>query len=815
MLQLYGDTFCRLENITFLYGDQPIRKQRAGTMTLVNCSFTQFGIYAIYLEQNNKLFLTACRFDYSVGDNGDAMIRLNNADPTILYIECCCFQTVKFDKPAINGNNNRIVIFSKNNCFRYVDEASAIVNSDIQFADGGSNTYNCQNCDTALTCLNDNFCMRVTVVLSDGDYEVEDCSWRNQIVLEDRVLEFRGRNLLVQRCRFENCGNTDMDGGCILAQSLAGDVFFGNLEFVSVYAYRGSIVVEGSLQRTVTLYECSVLYGHYRNRGFVCAGEVTANTQRLIVNVTKCSFVGLYIMSGGAGGMIFSRSPVFYCFDSLFENCTGGGASDQGFAMFVEPNSDLDRNVSIDRCTVDNKQYAASSSQVITIRVANTAVLSIISIQNSYLYWDQPGGTRNSPIYFTDPCKLLVFRNFTFKYRSTMVSNDLRVCNLPIATFEIVDCWWEHMDPIPVSRRLVEVAKAGTLRVENSTIIGATWGIYRAGAGALIVTDCNFSGFVAQAIYASSVQTLVIQRSTFTSQIGGTNTDGIIRIATSGSVCYLDCCCFQTAIAGQPAVQTAAGVTLKLGENCFSHADLETAIIGIIPEIGAGVAISYGCGPVCPTTCSSAGSGCAPIVRTVTERDNRIEDCTWEDQNTAEVRVLEFAGRNLAMLRCKFINCGSTTMNGGCILARAFTGDLLFDSVEFLHVLGQKGTIFVESTRQVLVSLQNCSLLYGTYSERGFLTCDQDVTTTQRLTVNVSRCSISGVSGGNALGIYGLGVYSRAPRLYITDTTFDNCTSTTGGNAGLCVLSNATSDQRTVTSLVRCTFDNGNRQSSS
>jgi hypothetical protein len=128
--------------------------------------------------------------------------------------------------------------------------------------------------------------------------------------------------------------------------------------------------------------------------------------------------------------------------------------------------------------------------------------------------------------------------------------------------------------------------------------------------------------------------------------------------------------------------------------------------------------------------------------------DSTFEGCDWA--NLKDERILEFNGRSLVMTLCKFRECGSTAVWGGSISAQAFTGDLMFDSVEFLHVYGIRGTIWVESSSTVSVTLYNCSVLYGEYSERGFLYAEKSATGTQRLSLNVTQFSLRGVIIGNS-----------------------------------------------------------------
>jgi hypothetical protein len=165
--------------------------------------------------------------------------------------------------------------------------------------------------------------------------------------------------------------------------------------------------------------------------------------------------------------------------------------------------------------------------------------------------------------------------------------------------------------------------------------------------------------------------------------------------------------------------------------------------------------------------------------------DLTVEGCAWKDRTVLNGRIFLFEGRSLAMRRCNFSNCGHWESSGGCILARSFRGDVVFESVEFFHVTGKSGSSCLENTAAHKVDLLTCIFAEGYYHHQGFLAAQYETTgPSQQLILNIADCSFKGCRVEDGYG----SISSHQHSLSISNTKFENCTDGHDGSTNGCFI---------------------------
>jgi hypothetical protein len=239
-------------------------------------------------------------------------------------------------------------------------------------------------------------------------------------------------------------------------------------------------------------------------------------------------------------------------------------------------------------------------------------------------------------------------------------------------------------------------------------------------------------------------------------------------------------------------------IIIKGNQNCFSLAKTQIATCtGVTVEDTSADASQFGC-----ETCKDYNGMC-PVRNTPAFVDSTVEDCIWSDVTAAAQLPINFKGASLSVRRCKFIKCGWTEAEGGCIQAALFTGDLLFDSLTFTECSGAKGSICVSSNVNKLVTLFQCKFTSSTYSAGGCLYAATGEGSL--LVLEVMETEFTGCSVTDGTGV----ISTQHSELHVSACQFKNCVAKGDGNKGCFIYLRASTAPAVNASVIGCTFENG------
>jgi hypothetical protein len=166
-----------------------------------------------------------------------------------------------------------------------------------------------------------------------------------------------------------------------------------------------------------------------------------------------------------------------------------------------------------------------------------------------------------------------------------------------------------------------------------------------------------------------------------------------------------------------------------------------------------------------------------PVVGAEGEADMTVENCEWRDKKAETDRPVEFKGKSLVVMGCSFIGCGFLGAYGGCILARAFTGDVqIVGGCRFESCMGDYGTIFAENTVEKRLVVDACEFKGCTHKSGGCICAEAsnpsdlaEGSSRQRLWVVLVGVMAHDCQVSRASGAY---VSSKQPRLLIERCEF-------------------------------------------
>jgi hypothetical protein len=184
-----------------------------------------------------------------------------------------------------------------------------------------------------------------------------------------------------------------------------------------------------------------------------------------------------------------------------------------------------------------------------------------------------------------------------------------------------------------------------------------------------------------------------------------------------------------------------------------------------------------------------------------------VEDCIWTEKATSNDLVINFIGRHLVVKRCKFIKCGWSGAAGGCIVAKGFTGDLLFESITFDTCIAGSGSIYIENTVSKTVTFNLCSVANSNYDTVGCFSAVGG--STFLLNLFVTGCEFTDCLVKSGTGQ----ISSKHPVLHVDGCTFQRCVAESQTSVGIFIFQGSTAAVNS--SVVNCFFDNEKKDSSS
>jgi hypothetical protein len=271
---------------------------------------------------------------------------------------------------------------------------------------------------------------------------------------------------------------------------------------------------------------------------------------------------------------------------------------------------------------------------------------------------------------------------------------------------------------------------------------------------------------------------------------------GYIFFSTVATTLKVRCeCCFVNLTGSAVLMGDTFNFTFGVG-NCFNLASADDS------KLSGGVFEDEASCTFGVDSCSGCYGRCEEVRDIPAWMDLTVEDCEWVNKTAA---VLNFLGENLRMIRCRFIECGSSQADGGCVYANSFSGDLYFKDLKIEKCIGRKGSIAFDTSLAKTVTFFECSFVESDYAKStdSATGCISGVGGGRLLNVIVIESNFSGCSVSGGTGV----ISSGHSNLYVENVIFEDCKITDNSDETFGSFIYQKSDNVNA-SVIGCTFEN-------
>jgi hypothetical protein len=603
---------------------------------------------------------------------------------------------------------------------------------------------------------------------------------------------------------FSLSGATETSGSLVALNEFEA-ALFKECSFISVFGSSGGFLLESSSAKEAIFQDCILEYGQFVT-GFLSTGSSKRGT---VIRMERCS-ISKHFASNGQG-FFNGVSGHWYIFDSVFMNVTSGAtpttSAHVGGVMGISPEAGQELIIWCHRCTFENHKTspAYKSGQMFTTGLSMTVnANSHIWFLDTNLTWelnvdlpsaDEATGNKNA-----NSCPMFLFRNFNW---ATMfnVNADTSLPNKWASIFDFGHSFF-HVEKSYIKfvqgSNSVVIFKSYSRIVMIDSFLTGHYRIFDVRdnnvIGYLNFYNCIFEQnwnfiFLAEAQVWHVLFVSCIIRNENSTIVGN---KGPFRFDSASSL-RLECCCCQFHTSRAKALvepNNKCAVTIGPG-NYFNWAESQVK--------STANTVTDGTSYYEVTECVSGCSEHCPKRRIPPFVNLSLEGCEkWSVNPPPDLPIITFEGAELVVKRCKFINYGTNDIDGGCIHAQMFSGDIWFESLEFSGCSGKKGSVYISGVMEKTLTVINCSFSGSSYVECGCLW-----TGGVMLKVRIKECVFSGCSVSQGTGV----ISSESGDCYVGNCRFEECTiGSESGTAVGCFLYQSASDGKIE--VVDCVFEN-------